>query len=92
MKITTQIIIERLEILNNELGRPVTTRTHTIDGHVWNIGNYHMQQTLSGYNLHEVMTAEGGQCCLFYGSSKKEVFHIISGMIAGVRLAKEVAK
>ena len=73
-----------VKTLNETAGRPVTAWS---DGKA-NIGNFHVYGDQCGYGLHETCNEFGGIHSHCSGRTKRELYDIVRGMIAGVLIGK----
>ena len=90
MRITTQILEDRINYLNELTNNPKTPRTQKNGKVISNIGNYHLDGAYGGWELYQMHNTGGGvDNPLRTGHiPKKELYNLINAFISGIQSVK----
>lgn len=90
-RITLNDLENRIEEINTLTSQPAAPwqRNNATGGLKANIGNYHLYQANSCYNLHQMHTEGGGVNDILFGNTKADLWQQMGAYINGIHAKRE---
>lgn len=93
-RITKKQLQDRIDLLNEITGNPMTPYDTSSGKLVANVGNFHLSQAYGGYSLNEMSNESGGCYDTFRCGHvpARELYHRINALVEGIALGLESFK
>lgn len=89
-QISKRMLDLRIEWLNKALNRPLASYTRTNGAYTANVGNFHLDKNIGGWQICEMIGDKGGVSCPFghQRMTKAEIVTTIDAVLEGIKMAQ----